>query len=49
MLGVKLYVEDNEEELTGAGVGLVTVEELVLEGVGLVTVVEGGSIAISSI
>ena len=42
MLGVRLYVavEDNEEELTGAGVGLVTVEELVLEGVGLVTVEE---------
>ena len=38
MLGVKLYVEGNEEELTGAGVGLVTLEELVLEGVGLDTV-----------
>ena len=38
MLGVKLYVEGNEEELTGSGVGLNTLEELVLEGDGLDTV-----------
>ena len=32
MLGVKLYVEGNEEELTLSGVGLNSLEELVLEG-----------------
>ena len=32
MLGVKLYVEGNEEELTGSVVGLNSLEELVLEG-----------------
>ena len=32
MLGVKLYVEGNEVELTGSGVGLNSLEELVLEG-----------------
>ena len=32
VLGVKLYVEGNEVELTGSGVGLNSLEELVLEG-----------------
>ena len=47
MLGVKLYVEGNEVDLTGSGVGLNSLEELELEGDELETVeiVEGGSIA----
>ena len=32
VLGVKLYVEGNEVDLTGSGVGLNSLEELVLEG-----------------
>ena len=38
VLGVKLYVEGNEVDLTGSGVGLNSLEELELEGDVLETV-----------
>ena len=47
VLGAEAYVEGNEVDLTGSGVGLNSWEELELEGDELETVeiVEGGSIA----